>query len=146
MRLTKQELSQLKHIKEEIRLLQKAIADIEYEYVTDSVKGSSKHFPFVEHTIMITGADVEGHDRKARRLKAQLERRESDLLDKRAEIEEFIDTIDDSFIRQIIALRYISCFQWEQVAAHMGSGYTVNCIKKQHERFMRKEEKYETYM
>ena len=136
--MNKQELSQLKHIQGEINLLEKAIAKIDYEYVTDGVKGSSKHFPFIEHNIMITGADVKGHNRKARRLKAQLEQRKDDLLNKRVEIEEFIDTIDDSFIRQIIALRYISGFQWEQVAASLGAGYTTDCIKRQYERFMKK--------
>ena len=144
--MTKHELSQLKHIQGEIDLLEKAIAKIDYEYVTDSVKGSSKHFPFVEHSIMITGADVKGHDRKARRLKAQLERRKEELLDKRVEIEEFINTIDDSLIRQMIALRYINGYEWEQVAAHMGCGYTAVYLRKCHERFMRKEGKYETSM
>ena len=136
MRLTKYELSQLKHIQGEINLLEKAIAKIDYEYVTDSVKGSSKHFPFVEHSIMITGADVKGHDRKARRLKAQLERRKEELLDKRVEIEEFIDTIDDSFIRQIIALRYINDFSWQQIACSIGGGNAADGVRKQHDRFL----------
>ena len=136
--MTKHELSQLKHIQGEIDLLKRQIADVKPNYVMDSVVGSSPHFPYTAHSIKIEGLDMQDYDKRVKRLKSQLQRRHDDLLDKRAEIEEFIDTIGDSFIRQIIALRYISGFQWEQVAAHMGSGYTTDCIKRQHERFMKK--------
>ncbi|WP_236908829.1 hypothetical protein [Clostridium sp. Cult3] len=49
-----------------------------------------------------------------------MERRIDELLDMVEEIYEYIDNIDDSLIRQIITLRYVSGLTWEQVAASIG--------------------------
>ncbi len=136
--MTRKDLSDFKHLKTEIERLKREIDDLEYEYVSDTVKGSSKHFPYIQHTITITGADTEGRAQKVRRLKAKLERRKADLLDKRLEIEEFIETIDDSYIRQIIELRCIDGLDWGQVAASMGEGYTSSSIKMAYHRFIQK--------
>ena len=135
--MNKQELSQLKFLNKEIDLLKKQISEIKPGYVMDLVTGSSKHYPYTAHSIKIEGIDIKEYDRKIKRLKNQLQRRLDEVMDKRAEIEEFIETLDDSMTRQIIALRYISGFSWEQVTSHMGSGYTVDCIKKHHERFLK---------
>ena len=136
MRLTKHELSQLKHIQGEIDLLKKQIADIKPDYVMDSVVGSSPHFPYTAHSIKIEGLDMQDYDKRVKRLKNQLQRRHDDLLDKRAEIEEFINTIDDSLTRQIIALRYINDFPWQQIACSIGGGNTADGVRKQHDRFL----------
>lgn len=48
----------------------------------------------------------------------------------------YIDTIEDSHIRQIMALRYVDGLSWTQVARRMGGGYTADSVRKAHVRFL----------
>lgn len=118
--MNKEKLSQLHHLKNEIELLQKQLDNMDYSIVSDSVKGSSISFPYVKHTIIITGADVEEYERKMDRLKRQLARRLDELMDIVDEINEYIRTIDDSEMRQILSLRYVNNLTWQQIAHHLG--------------------------
>jgi len=43
---------------------------------------------------------------------------------------EYINSIDDSFIRQIMTLRYIHGYSWRKVAHHMGGGNTSDSVRK----------------
>ena len=134
--MTKKDLSDFRHLKSEIKMLDKEINELSYDIVSDTVRGSSKSFPYVEHTITITGLDTQGHDAKARRLKARLERRKADLLDKRAELEADIEAIDDSLLRQVITMRYINGMHWPEIAAHIGGGNSADSVRKQCTRFI----------
>jgi hypothetical protein len=49
----------------------------------------------------------------------------------------YINSIDDSFIRMIFALRYINGLSWNQVAASIG-GNTEDSVRKAHDRFLKK--------
>ena len=134
--MDKEKLSQLYHLKKEIELLQKQIDNTVYSIVSDSVKGSSVSFPFVQHSIIITGADVEGYERKTRRLRQRLQRRLDEYMDTVTDINEYIETIDDSEMRQILSLRYINNLTWHQVAAHMGMAGDGSTERKKHDRFL----------
>ena len=46
--MNKEQLSQLKYLKSEIEILKKQISDLDYNITTDSVKGSSPYFPYIE--------------------------------------------------------------------------------------------------
>ena len=102
--MNKHDLSQIRHLKNEIESLKHQIDNIEPYHAIDSVTGSSPHFPYTAHSIRIEGMDIQDYDRRVIRLKNQLQRRHDELLDKRVEIEEFIDTIDDSLARQMIEI------------------------------------------
>ena len=135
--MTRQDLSGFKHLKKEIELLTAEIQQLDYEIVSDTVRGSDRDWPYTEHTITITGRDVKGHNAKVKRLKRRLERRKEDLQDKRAEIEDAISKIDDSLLRQIISLRYISGLPWGQVAAHVGGNNSADSVRMQCNRFLK---------
>ena len=53
------------------------------------------------------------------------------------DIELFISSIDDSFMRRIINLRFIERLSWQQVADRIG-GNTEDSVRMQFERFMQK--------
>jgi hypothetical protein len=75
--------------------------------------------------------------RKIKRLKEKLQRRVDDLIDLVVEINEYIETIDDSLLRQIITLRHVNGLTWDQVAAHIGGGNTGDSVRKMHDRFLK---------
>lgn len=117
--MTKKELSQIKNLNKEIVLLKKQIENIETlinpEITTDIVKGSSPQFPYIEHTIKITGIDYNGYDKKVKRLRRQLQNRLNELMDKVAEANEYIAAIEDAEIRMILQCRYINGLTWDEI-------------------------------
>jgi hypothetical protein len=134
----KKQLSQLGHLNREIEILRRQIQALNSETTIDSVKGSSANFPFTLHTIKIQGVDWKSYESRMKRLSDQLSRRVSELMDLLEEINEYIAAIDDSEMRQILTLRYVNGFTWQQVAAHIGGGNTADGVKKACYRFLQK--------
>lgn len=56
---------------------------------------------------------------KLQELKGKLERKDADLLDMLNEVEEYIENVKDSRIRQIMRYRFIDDMSWAQVAKQM---------------------------
>lgn len=136
--MDKKQLEQLRHLVKEIELLKKQIADAEaaIDTVSDTVTGSSRSFPYTQHIIRITGIDIQGHNRKIRRLKATLGRRLEKLISVREELEEYIASIPDSEIRQILTLRYVEGLSWQQIAMKLGTAGDGSTERKKHDRFL----------
>ena len=57
----------------------------------------------------------------------------------RKKIMEYIENIDDSFIRQIVFYRHVSCMTWNEVADSIG-GNTENSIRMAYNRFCKSQE------
>lgn len=136
--MDKKKLSQLRYLNKEIELLKEQIDNLDYSITTDTVKGSDTEYPYINHSIKITGIDIQDYERKAKRLKRKLSRRVEELLDLLEEINEYIESIDDSLIRQIIILRYINGLTWDQVAAHIGGGNTADSVRMALNRFLKR--------
>lgn len=133
--MNKNQLRQLRHFKSEIRLLKQQIDNLESEIVTDRVRGSDVEHPYIEKTYIIRGLAYDR--RKIKRLKEKLQRRVDDLIDLVVEINEYIETIDDSLLRQIITLRHVNGLTWDQVAASIGGGNTADGVRMIHDRYLR---------
>jgi len=134
--MTRQKLKQIRHLKREIELLQEQIVHLEAEIVTDKVRGSLPHHPWVETSFKITGFDRIEYAQKMDKLKRKLQRRVDDLLDLRAEIFEWVEGIEDSLLRQVIILRHVNGLGWRQVAKEIGAGTTWDSLRKMHDRFI----------
>lgn len=118
-------------------MLKEQIENIEPTVVTDTVRGSSPYFPYIEQSFKIEGIDYEDYNRRIRRIEKQLRRRLDELVDLMEEANKFIDSIDDSLIRQIITLRYIDGLTWNEVAARIGGNNTAESVRKAAERFLK---------
>ena len=99
--MTKQRLEQYRKLRREIAMLERQIrtAEITGGIVTDTVRGSSSTIPYQQHDIVITGYD----SIDVPRLRAQKVAHDAEC----AAIKRYIETVDDSIIRQILVLRYI---------------------------------------
>jgi hypothetical protein len=59
----------------------------------------------------------------------------------RNKINKFIQTIEDSFTRQIFYYRYVKCMTWKQVAYMTGGYNTEDGVRKIAERYIKRQEK-----
>ena len=81
----------------------------------------------------IEGFPIPEYSRKRTLLmtrKNRLEILENDLLSTINEVDEFISTISDSQIRQIVRYRVLDELSWRQIAQKIGGGNTEDSTKK----------------
>ena len=135
--MTREQLRQLKYLKNEIKMLREQIDNLKTGIVSDVVEGSESEFPYTKRRFTIAGADHEEYERKSKRLRERLQRRVKDLMDLLEEINEYIADIDDSLLRQIVTLRHVNGLTWDQVAASIGGGNTADGVRKMHDRYLR---------
>lgn len=140
MKKWRERLKQYPKIRKEISDLERRIeatkAEIsKYPAVTDTVKESSKQWPYNQRVVRVRGKNRAAHDRltsQLRRLKllyAKLDR-------ERDAIEEYITTLEDSDIRRIIRLHIIDGKTWRATARILrNNAGQADAIRKQFERF-----------
>ena len=127
---------EVKEVRERIERTERQIEKIKEEgNVIDTVSGGSgntQHFK-------IEGFPYPEYSRKKTLLyarKATLASLEMELLETLNQVEEFIDSVDDSRMRRIITLRFIENLSWNKVADRIGGGNTEDSVKKAFYRFM----------
>ena len=130
--MTKEQLEQYTSIKEEIKELE-AELDKRKSPVSDIVTGSMEDNPYTQHSVTIRGlsSDTYSLDFKLTYKKIQLERQ-------RSEIENFLDSVQDSKIRRIIRLKYIEGKTWPQIARKTDKHISGDSVRKIVERFLEK--------
>ena len=134
----KEKLKQMRYINSEIMTIETQIADLKPLNSMDKVKGSTPEFPYTATSFQISGVDIEDYNRRVRRLKSKLVKKKDELLKLQEETQKFIDKIEDSFVRQIITLRYSEGLSWNDIAAKMGNNYSKDSLRKTSERFLKK--------
>jgi vacuolar-type H+-ATPase subunit I/STV1 len=144
--LTKDILIQYSELVEEVKDLRKRIDNIERQIdkietegnVIDSVKGG---YGGIQH-FKIEGFPDPEYSKKKTRLylnKAQLESAELELLELTNQVEDYIQSIDNSRMRRIFRLRYIDGKTWLQVAQGIGERATADSVRMEHDRYMARE-------
>jgi hypothetical protein len=128
--LTKEELKQIYYLNKEVKMWQK---ELERLQCMSLIKGQQitgmPHVPGVSDKVgdlAATMADIETIIR-GKLAEIQMQRKR---------IIEYINSIDDSLLRQIIFLRNVSCMSWNQIANELGSN--ENCVKQIYSRHFRK--------
>ncbi|MBW7573902.1 hypothetical protein [Caproiciproducens faecalis] len=128
--MTKEELSQVRNLKNEIKLLKEQKAEIRQRMsgmsTPHSVQASGKCEPYQLHNITIQGvarsetdAYIEADD-KREKIALDLAERERQCLDEYDRINSFVSTVQDSEMRQILTLYYLKGLTWQQVAFKIG--------------------------
>ncbi len=125
-------LDQLRHLNREIEILQEHIHKAETVVVTDVVVGSDVEYPYLKRSITIAGTN----DKRIKQLKRRLTRKLNELITAKEEMLEYISTVKDSEIRQILILRYIDGLTWPQVAMRMGRQGDGSTERKKHDRYL----------
>nr|WP_319488490.1 hypothetical protein [uncultured Caproiciproducens sp.] len=128
--MTKDELSQLRKLKNEIRLLKEQKAEIRQRMsgmrTPSSVQASSKCEPYQKHNITIQGVAksetgvFSAENKKLQKIKLDIAERERRCIAEYDRLNTFIGNVQSSEIRQILTLYYINGMSWRQVAFKIG--------------------------
>ena len=105
-------LEQFSDLKREIRHLEKELSCSKKYKEIVVTRGSLSEWPYTRHNVVIQGiatARVLSLERRLKKAKQALE-----------EIEKWIESIDNSRIRQIVELKYIKGYTWQRVATALG--------------------------
>ena len=121
--VTKEEMSQLSDLREEINELEQDILNLNRysqtgRVVTDKVQASSRDFPYTQTTLKITGIEYKGDKRKKKKIAEKRRiinkrRTKAEALEKR--ITEYISSVPDSRIRRMMEYKYEKGYTWEQI-------------------------------
>lgn len=136
--MTKQELEEVFYIDKEIKDLERRISTKEKqsEDVSDVVQNGYKR-----HAV-IFGIDVK-RAYKLQNMYEKLKKYKIQLVEKKQEIENYIETIPFSEIRQIFRYRYLDNISWVQIAHRMNDiykrrEYTEDSVRCKHDRYLEK--------
>lgn len=133
----KEKLIQYTDVQEEIKDLRRRIDKLEKNNVAiDSVKGSSANFPYTACNFIVEGINT-ARNAKIDRYKIKLKEFYDKLLIQQTEVEEYINAIQDSKIRQIFRYKYIENLEWYRIAQTMNYN-TEDAPRKKHDRFLEK--------
>ena len=128
--MDKKELNQIYYLEKEIDMWRKALNRIQ----------SRSLVPSQEITGMPFGSGISDKV-------GNLATSEADIKDKITELQnkvfeeqykllKYIETIDDSLMRQIMYHRHVLCMKWNEVAMTIGGGNTEDSVRKAHDRFL----------
>lgn len=131
--MNKEELSKIAAIQTEIEVIKRQISEADCSYIADRVRGSSSVFPYVERSFSIKGYDIDSYYTKLNRLQNKLKRKLDELMDERDRVLDYIETVPDSIMRQILILKYINGMTWKQIGAEIG--YSARSIRRKHASF-----------
>ena len=109
--MTIQDLEQLHDMRREIKALRTRIEKEAGTMAVDSVTASGDAYPYIPHQVSIRGMPI--------KLIRRLRKRTANLEKRVLAAEAFIDTIEDSQVRQAVMLRYSEGLTWQQVALRM---------------------------
>ena len=131
--MTKEELSSIYYIRQEIKMWEEQL-----ELLTCKAQGKAMRLtgmPFAPSG----GTGDQMADIAVRKVDITelIERKKERLQQEQKEIIEWIMTIDDTFIRQIMLYRHVRCYTWQEVAESIGR-ITPESIRKQHDRYLKK--------
>lgn len=127
--MTKKELSRLYCLNREIDQEQRRLAQLKEAATNTAVKISG--LPAVGSISDKTAIAAEIADSQAI-IEAKLQL----AIVEYRRINQYIAAIEDSYIRQIIALRFVDGLTWFQVAQHIGGGNTSDSVRMALNRFL----------
>jgi hypothetical protein len=133
--MTKEKLINLKKIKKEIEQIKTQIENLDVELTQDSVTGSENNFPYIKRNFTIKGYAYGDYENKIERLQNKLKKKLHELMDERDSADDFINSVEDSDVRQILRYRYIDGLCWEQIGYNMG--YSWETVRKKHDNYLK---------
>ena len=128
--MTKEELNQIYYLEKEIEMWRKALNRLQSrsllpsQEITGMPFGTGTSDKVGNHAV--TEVDIEDKI-KALQKKA---------IEEQYKVLEYIETIDDSLMKQIIYHRHVLCMKWNEVAKALESSNSPDNLRIMHDRFL----------
>ncbi len=124
-------LSKLYYLKKDVEYQKNRIKELEL-----LASSSTSRITGLPHSTNISNK-VEKYAVQIADLKNGLDMKLSKCLRELKYISEYIDSIDDPLIRQIISYRFINCFSWEKTAQSIGGNNKAESLRKKLYRYLK---------
>lgn len=132
--MTKKELEQIYYLNNELKMWQDRLADLQADIAL-----SPKVLDGMPHSkTNRTESPTESKAVRLAELSKVIQGKISEIQIAMADIEMYITSIDDSIIRQIVEYRCCYLKSWNEVADHMGDGYSPETVRQIYHRFTKK--------
>lgn len=130
--MTKKEMSQLYYLNREIEEQQRRLQELEElaTSCTAKITGMPK--------VSWNSDKIAKYTAEIADLKALLDLNLKKCFYEFNRLNRYIETVEDSQMRMILALRYINGLSWRQIAFSIGGGNTEDGVRKAHDRFLKK--------
>lgn len=128
--MTRERLSQIFYLEREQKMWEEKLRELE---AASLIKGQEiTGMPFAntgETSDRVTSLVI-----RKQTIAAIIEEIQERIDAQKEEIYEYINTIDDSLLRQVVVYRCVSCMNWVQVANRIGGCNTAESVRKIYER------------
>lgn len=128
--MTLRELSQLHWLKREVLMDTRRLMELESMY--NGITGTTDT-GIMDRTAATAIMIAE--------LKETLTVKQCKVLEERTRLEQYIASVDNSFMRQILTLRFVDGYSWQKVAMEVGGNNTADSIRKACKRFIANQNK-----
>lgn len=71
-------------------------------------------------------------------LKETIVQKQLRVMSERIRLEQYIANVDDSFVRQVLTLRFVDGYSWKKVAMEVGGGNTADNVRMSCKRYLRR--------
>ena len=129
--MANKELSKLYHLKKEIEMQRKRLYELE-----TIAKSCSVRITGMPHGTGISDK-VGKYASQIADLKCLLDLNLKKCFFELNRLTEYIQTVDDSLVRQIMTYRYIHGFSWQKTASSVGGNNTSDSLKKKLYRYLK---------
>lgn len=130
--MTRKELESVFCLKKELRMWQERLAELQADIALSPKVLDGMPF---QHTNDVSNP-TEKKAIKLAEVAKVIEGKISEIQITLADIEEYITSVDDSIIRQIIEYRCVKCMEWKQIAFKLGDMYTDDNVRQMYHRFI----------
>ena len=128
--MDKEELNQIYYLSKEIEMWRKALNRLQSMSLIPSQEITGMPFGTGKSdkvgNLAVSEVDI----------KDKIEELQKKAIEQQGKLIGYIQTIDDSLMRQIMYHRHVLCMKWTEVAMVVGGGNTPDGIRMMHNRFL----------
>ncbi|QAT43452.1 hypothetical protein [Aminipila luticellarii] len=128
--MTKEELEQIYHLNNEIKMWQRELERLRCKSIVGSPEITG--MPRGNNTSDPTAGLVASIEECEKIIEGKL----AEIQFTRKKVIEYINNIEDSYMRQVVFYRNCSLMTWKQVAHEIGQGYTSESVRQSYCRFI----------
>lgn len=132
--MTQKELKQLYYLNKEIEMWRKALNNLEnMSYIqVQQITG----VPSAHNNGDRTGNIAVKKTDEEREIEAKIAELKEKACKEAAKIINYIESVDDTLVRQVMYHRHVLCFKWGQVAKAIGGGNTGDGLRMMYKRYI----------